>query len=261
MDNNQNIPDSVRNQRVLELMDRGEMTKVAQASTEFIRTQIREDAFTFKIIPFEKATDDMLDRGLDERLRFIRELEPDSPGAKWVSLEGVPEGEYMVGPRYEIPVARLVTPRLVKNIDELRTYKMDLRKVLLSNTIKDGEAEIDRKLIDTCTAIVTDTAGVVPNVAQTYTGKVQWTGFSGGLTRENFIEAKKMLPRGNSSGKYRLRNYIALMNEVTAQDWMKLSALEVGDETVKQMFKEGLTTDTYLGVKCIFTIKSDIVGA
>ena len=95
----------------------------------------------------------MLDRDLDERLRIIEELEPDSPGAKWVPLQSVPDGEYIYGSRYQIPFARVLTRKYTKDIDELRTYKQDLRKILADNSIKDALAEIDGKFIGTCNAI------------------------------------------------------------------------------------------------------------
>ena len=258
METTQNIPVHLMNQRVLDYLDRGDVEKVAQASSDYTRIQVREDSFAMKILTPQKATDDMLDRDLDERIRIIEELEPDSPGAKWVPLQDVPDGEYIYGSRYQIPFARVLTPKFVKDVDELRTYRQDIRKILTQNAIKDGLAEIDGKFIETCTAIVEDTAGGIPG-QQNFTGKVQWVAMSGGLTKENFVEAKKMLPRGNAQGKFRLRNYIALMNDTTAQDWLKLDHAEIGDSTVTTFFKEGLTVDTYLGLKCIFTIKDDLV--
>jgi hypothetical protein len=257
-DTTQNVPVHLLNQRVLDYLDRGEVEKVAQASSDYTRIQLREDSFCMKILTPQKATDDMLDRDLDERLRIIEELEPDSPGAKWVPLQDVPDGEYIYGSRYQIPFARVLTPKFVKDIDELRTYRQDIRKILTQNAIKDGLAEIDGKFIETCVAIAEDTSGSVPG-QQSFTGKVQWIAMSGGLTKDNFVEAKKMLPRGNAQGRFRLRNYIALMNDVTAQDWLKLDHDEIGNETVTRFFNEGLTTDTYLGLKCIFTIKDDLV--
>jgi hypothetical protein len=253
----QNVPTSVVNARILEHLDRDEVKKAQDAATDYTRTQIREESFAFKILPPEKATDDMLDRALDERLQIIWELEPDSPGAKWVPLQTIPDGEYIVGSRYLIPFARVLTPKFVKDIDELRTYRQDLRKILTDNSIKDALAEIDSKFVDTVNAIVNDTPGAgQPN---NVTGKVQMIELSDALNRESFAEAKKMLPRGNSNGKYRLRNYIALMNDVTAQDWLKLTRDQVGGDLAEDFFKNGLTTDTFLGVKAIFTIKDDLV--
>lgn len=253
----QNVPTSVTNERILGYLDRGEMNKVAQAGSEYTRMQIREDGFAGKILPFEKATNDMLDRDLDERLRIIEELAPDSPGAKWIPLQTVPEGEYITGSRYQVPFARLITRKFQKDIDELRTYKQDLRKIISDNSIKDALAEIDGKFIATCDAIVDDVNSGT-NV-QRVTGKTQRINGSGGITKDNWIEAKKMLPRGNEQGKFRMQNHIALMNDVTAQDWQKLDQEAIGNANVERMFNEGLFQDSAYGVKTIFTIKDDIV--
>lgn len=254
----QNVPVETLNRRVIDLLDRGETVKVAQAASDYTRIQIREDSFAMKIMPPQKATDDMLTRDLDERLRIIEELEPDAPAAKWVPLQDTPDGEYIYGSRYVVPFARVLTPKFVKDIDELRTYRQDIRKILTQISIKDGLAEIDGKFTDTLVAICTDTAGGLPG-AQNFTGKVQWIATSGGMTKENLVEAFKMLPRGNANGKFRLRNYIMLMNDVTAQDLKKLSVLEIGNSNVEQMWREGLTTDTTMGLKAIFTIKDDLI--
>jgi hypothetical protein len=258
-DNTQNVPVSVINARILEHLDRGEVKKAQDAATDYTRTQIREESFAFKILPPEKATDDMLARDLDERLRIIWEIEPDSPAAKWVPLQTIPDGEYIKGSRYAIPFARVLTPKFVKDIDELRTYRQDIRKILTDNSIKDGLAEIDTKFINTVNSIVFNAPAA--NAPNNVTGKVQWMDFSDPLNRSSFAEAKKMLPRGSATlpGKYRLRNYIALMNDVTAQDWLKLTRDQVGGDLAEEFFRNGLTTDTFLGVKAIFTIKDNLV--
>jgi hypothetical protein len=257
MDTTQNIPTPVMNAKILESLDRDNVKMAQDASTDYTRTGIREESFAFKIQPPEKATDDMLDRALDETLQIIWEMEPDSPGAKWVPLQTVPDGEYITGSRYIIPFARVLTPKFVKDIDELRTTRQDIRKILTDNSIKDALAAIDSKWISTVNSIVFDApaAGEANNV----TGKVQWVDFADGITRDTFAEAKKLLPRGNAQGKFRMRNYIALMNDVVAQDLLKRPATDVGDEIAGDTWKNGLTTDTIMGVKCIFTIKSDLV--
>ena len=248
------------NRRILDHLENGETRKVAQAASEYTRTQVREEGFTFNILPLEPGTDDDLDRALDERLQCIIELEPDSPGAKWAALQEIPDGEYMTGSRYILPIARVLTRRFWKDLDELRTYRQDLRRILTDNSIKDGLAEIDGKFTALIRSIAEDTAGAVPG-KQLATGKVQWRAFSGGLTKENFIEAKKMLPRGSVDhvGKYRLRNYVALMNDVTAQDFSKLDSDEIGDANVGRMFTEGLTENKFWNVKPIYTIKDDLI--
>ena len=256
----QNVPTPVMNAQILQELTRdGDAgVKMAQsAATNYTRTQIREDSFAFKILPPEKATDDMLDRDLTENLGIIWELEPDSPAAKWVPFQTVPDGEYIKGSRYRIPFARIETPRFHKDIDELRTTRQDIRKILTDNAIKDGLAEIDAKFMATVNSIVFNAAG--PGEPNAVTDKVQWIDIKDGLNRDGFADALKMLPRGNKDGKFRLRNYCCLMNEVTAMDFLKLDHDEVGGEKSQDFFLNGLTTDTVMGLKCLFTIKSDLV--
>ena len=256
MADTQNIPIPVMNSKILESLDRDNVKTAQDASTDYTRIQIREESFAFKVQVPEKATDDMLDRALDERLQIIWEKEPDSPAAKWVPLQTVPDGEYITGSRYIIPFARVVTPKFVKDIDELRTTRQDIRKIMTDNSIKDALAEIDSKWINTVNSIVGDCNE--PGAPNNITGKVQLQSFTDGLTPQSFAEAKKMLPRGNAQGKFRARNYICLMNDVTAQDWLKLKYTDIGDQAT-EFFKNGLTTDTFQGIKAIFTIKADLV--
>lgn len=262
MDQNVSVP--VMNRAIIESLERGEVKKAADATTGMTRIQLREGSFAFKVLPPEQATNDMLVPSLvHDKPMIYWELEPDSPGAKWVPFQTVPKGEYIWGSRYVVPLARVVTPKYEKDLDELRTYKTDLRKVLTDNSIKDGLAEIDGKFISLCDAIVTDTADTTPNTVQNFTGKYQWQVYAGGLTRENFAEAKKMMLRGSTytgmTDKFHLRNHIALMNEVTAQELLKMRRDHAGGDISETMLQDGLTMEKYFGVKLLYTIKSGLV--
>ena len=248
------------NSQILESLenDDGSFVKKAQAAaTNYTRRQIREDSFAFKILPPEKATPEMLRYDMSPELAIVWEREPDSPPAKWVPLQTVPEGEYIQGSRYLIPIARVVTPDLRKDVAELLTTKQDLRKILTDNSIKDGLAEIDSKFIKTVNSVVFNAPA--PGEPNNITGKVQWMDFEGPLDRENFAEATKMLPRGDAEGKGVLRNYCMLMNEVTARDLLKLERNVVGGDKAQDFFLNGLTTDTIFGIKSLFTIKNHLV--
>jgi hypothetical protein len=265
----QNVPTEVMNAQILDSLERGEdgIKKAQAAATDYTRIQIREDSFAAKILPLEKATDDMLHYGMNAtNLEIIWELEPDSPGAKWVPLQTVPEGEYITGSRYSIPMARLFTPKFTVDIDELRTTKQDIRKILCDNAIKDALAEFDAKFISTVNSIVSDVDKTTPIQAggtaaykQALTGKVQMMDFAAGLNRDTFAEARNMLPKGNAEGKFRLRNYCCLMNETTAGQLLKLDRNAVGGDLSQEFFKNGLTIDTFMGLKMMFTIKDDLV--
>ena len=255
----QNVPTPVMNAQILQELSReGDSVKMAQsAATNYTRNQIREASFAFKLLPPEKIGNEQLDRDLTENLGVIWELEPNSPAAKWVPFQTIPDGEYITGSRYRIPFARVVTPHFVKDIDELRTTRQDIRKILTDNSLKDAEAEIDSKFMATVNSIVFNAED--QGLANRVTGKVQWKDFSGELDRRTFADALKLLPTGNAEGKFRLRNYAALMNESTATDFLKLGRDAVGGDKAEDFFLNGLTTDTIMGVKSIFTIKSDLV--
>ena len=242
--------------------------KVAAAAGEMTRTQLREESFAFKIIPVEPASDDMLVPSLThDKPMIYATLEPDSPGAKWVSFQTVAEGEYLYGSRYVIPLARIVTKKYQKDLAELRTYDMDLRKYITDNSVKDGLAEIDGKFIELCNDILDDVTTITVDGTnydvQSHTGKVQSMTFSGGLNKENLAEAGKMMLEGSLfeglNRKYRLRTHVVLMNDVTAQDLLKLDVPEIGDANVDAMFKGGLQMKKVLGLNLIYTIKGDLV--
>lgn len=256
----QNVPTAVMNSAILDELTRensNSVEKTAQASSEYIRLGLREDSFAMKILPPEQATDDMLDRGMQEGLSITVELEPDGPGAKFVPFQTVPDAEYIESSNFRIPFARLLTPKFQKDIDELRTTRMDIRKILTDNALKDAHTEYDRKFIELVNSIVNDCDG--PGEPNHQTGKVQLMEFEGGLNRRTFAQARNMLPRGNAQGKYRLRNDLCLMNEITAGELLTFGRDEVGGDLSQTFFTDGLTIDKFLGVKCVFTIKDDLV--
>ena len=238
--------------------DDGQISKVAQAAQDVTRTQIREGSFANKILPPEQIGNERLAKTMTEDLIVIDDLEPDSPGAKYVPFETVPEGEIITGSRYITPMARIVTPMFTKDIDQLRTYDYPIRKILTDNSIKDGMATHDRKFIDTVNSIVMNTSGGV-GTKHPVTGKVQWMDFGEDLNRENFTEATKMLPRGNGAGKFVARNYLLLAHENTLRDILKLDRNQIGGDLAEEHWKNGLTSTTIMGIKAISTIKNHLV--
>ena len=271
--NTQEVPVSVMNKRILEDLANGDTKRAQAATSEMTRLQLREDSFMGKILPFELADDSMLVPSLShDKPQIYWELEPDSPGAAWVPFQTVPQGEYMFGSRYIIPMARIVTKKYEKDIDELRTYKTDIRRVLTENSVKDGGREIDSKGIGLINAIVTgDGAGALAagthgfeyEYVQPVTGKIQWAGTSLPISREGLADAKKMLIKTSTftglTDKFALRNYICLMNDVTAQDFLKFEREEAGGDLAQDMLQNGLVLDKLMGIKSIYTLKQSLV--
>ena len=235
---------------------RSNLEKVAQTASDVTRTQIREGSFANKILPPETIGNERLTKTMTEDLIVIDDLEPDSPGAKYVPFETVPEGEIITGSRYITPMARIVTPMFTKDIDQLRTYDYPIRKILTDNSIKDGMAAHDRKFIDTVNSIVKNRG---TDLKHPVTGKRQYMKFEEGINRDTFTEATKMLPRGNSQGKFVARNYLMLAHENTLRDILKLDRNEIGGDLAQEHWKNGLTETTIMGIKAISTIKNNLV--
>lgn len=241
----------------------GPITKVAQTASDVTRTQIREGSFANKILPPENIGNERLAKTMTEDLIVIDDLEPDSPGAKYVPFETVPEGEIITGSRYITPMARITTPMFTKDIDQLRTYDYPIRKILTDNSIKDGMATHDRKFIETVNSIVMNTEGG-PGTVHPVTGKLQLMDFAPGtpvgkIERDTFVEATKMLPRGNANGKFVARNYIMLAHENTMRDVLKLNRVEIGGDLAETHWKDGLTETSIFGIKAVTTIKNHLV--
>ena len=245
------------------LMDKNasaaDIEKVDQSANDVTSTNIRDGSFANLILPPEKIGNDRLAPTMTEDLIVIDDLEPDSPGAKYVPFETVPEGEIITGSKYFTPLARIVTPKFTKDIDKLRTYNYPIRKMLTDNSIKDGMATHDRKFIETVNSIVSNTEGGVADAVQKQTGKVQWRDFPEGLNRRTFAEATKMLPAGDENDKFIARNYVCLAHENTLRDILKLDRIEIGGDLAQDQWKNGLTGTTIMGIKTISTIKRSLV--
>ena len=234
------------------------LEKVAQTASDVTRTQIREGSFANKILPPETIGNERLTKTMTEDLIVIDDLEPDSPGAKYVPFETVPEGEIITGSRYLTPMARIVTPKFTKDIDQLRTYDYPIRKILTDNSIKDGMATHDRKFIETVNSIVTNTEDG-PGTIHPVTRKLQFIDFDQPLDRSTFVDATKLLPRGNVDGKFVARNYLMLAHENTLREILKLDRQEVGGDKAQDFFLNGLTETSLFGIKSVSTIKNNLV--
>jgi len=134
--------------------------QAVDAVNDFTRTKMREDGFYRRIIPPLPISNDELDRQVDtDKPVKIVDKEPDSPAAISIPFATLPTNLYIRGPRYKVSFDRIVTPRFTKDVDELRTWYMDIRQVLSDNAIKDMLAEEDGKFIAAVKTALGGTAG------------------------------------------------------------------------------------------------------
>lgn len=232
--------------------ENGELTKVASASTSVIRTEIREDGFTRKIIKPKMIGNEDLDRTeLHDRPVIIEEIETSSKGAYTLPFNKDTEGQTYYGPKGIIEFFTIKTPRYYKNVDELRTYRHDIRKLITEKALKDIQTEEDGHFINGIDTIVGSPTGVgAAGVQQNFN-------INGGITRNTYTELKKILQR------QRLNNGVFLMNRQTAVEFEKWHHDEWGGSNVQDVTTKGLTgamKDSQLfGIPHIFTIKDELI--
>lgn len=240
------------NETLFEQLDTPGMQKQAiDAVNDFTRTKMREDGFYRRIMPPLTITNDELDRQVDtDKPVKVVDKEPDSPAAVSIPFATLPTNFYIRGPRYRVMFDRIVSPRAVKDVDELRTYVIDIRQVLSDNMIKDMLAEEDSKFINALDAAVgaVDTDNPLSGVKQNVT-------ISGGITRETIVDALKVMPQTPS----RFEVETCLVNNITIKELLKFGRDEMGGDFSQEIIKNGWAETNFLNCRWIVTIKQNLV--
>jgi hypothetical protein len=235
----------------LNMFESGMEKQAADAVNDYIRVRMREDGFARRILPPVQITNDELDRQVDtDKPVKVVDKEPNSPGAISVPFATLPINRYIRGPRFRVMFDRILTPKFTKDIDELRTYDMDIRQILSDNAIKDMLAEEDGKWIAVVNNLLVSQGGTVPE-----TGTVQWRSIAGGITRDTIAESMKIMP----STPNHLNPSTILVNNVTIWDVVKFGRDEIGGDLSQELFERGFAEREIMGVRWIITIKRDLV--
>jgi len=229
----------------------GSVKSASAAGTNMIRRRIREDGFLRNIIPPETVTDTDLDRVVEhDRPVIIEDMEPSSPGAVSIPFGASTDSQTYYGNKYTVVFNPITTKEYTKDVNELRTYRMDLRQVITDNSLKDMQTEEDGQYISICDQIVGPSNGVGA------TGLQQNFDIQGGITRDTYVEVLSKLENFN------LNNGVFLMNRRTAKEFLKFDRSEIGGDLAEKLFTDGLTAlqeAKIFGVRHLFTIKRDLV--
>lgn len=240
------------NQTIFDQLNTPGMEKTAiDAINDFTRYKVREDGIHRRIIPPLQISNDELDRQVDtDKPVKVVDKENDSPAAISIPFGTLPINVYIRGTRYRVMFDRIVTPRFTKDVDELRTYVMDIRQVLSDNAIKDMLAEEDSKFLSAVNTALVAVDTVVP-----YSGGVQWATISGGITRETLQDAFKIMPKL----PYHLEVHTVLINNVSIREVQKWGRDEIGGDFAQDLVKNGWSEQNFMNARWIITIKRDLV--
>lgn len=258
------------NQAFFNLLDRNMIKEAESAANEFVRVYMREESFADKVLPPQQIGNDELDRQVDtDKPVKIVDREPNSPGAVSVPFGQLPFNRYIRGPRFRVLFERIQSPRFTKDVDELRTYDMDIRQVLSDNSIKDMAAEKDGKFIGTVDVIVGTMGYATITADETGSGASAATPTNlnsgkfrnyqltdaNGISRETLTEILKIIPATPS----RIETQTVLCNNLTIKDVIKFGRDEMGGDLAEEVLLNGWTERVFLGVRWIVTIKRDLV--
>jgi hypothetical protein len=232
--------------------DPGLEKEAVDSVNDFTRTKMREDGFYRRIMPPTPIGNDELDRAVDtEKPIKIVDKEPDSPAAISIPFATLPTNLYIRGPRYRVMFDRISTPRFTKDVDELRTWIMDIRQVLSDNAIKDMLAEEDGKFIRAVNTAIVGAGLTVPT-----SGTVQHEVISGGITRDTLWDGMKVMPNTPSN----LEVHLVLCNNITIKEVCKFTHNEMGGNTISEdIMKNGWSLQKFMGVNWLITIKKGLV--
>jgi hypothetical protein len=244
--------DQLLNEAVFESLYTPGQEKVAiDAVNDFTRVRMREDGFYRKIIPPLQIANDELDRQVDtDKPVKVVDKEPDSPAAISIPFATLPTNLYIRGPRYRVMFDRIVTPRFTKDVDELRTWVMDIRQVLSDNAIKDMLAEEDSKFLSAVNAAL-----IGANQTVNWSGAVQWETIDGGITRDTLLDSFKIMPRTDGH----LEVATVLINNVSIKEVQKFGRDEMGGDFSQQVLRDGWAEAEFMNAQWVITIKRDLV--
>jgi hypothetical protein len=231
----------------------GFVKKASLVTSKATRTQIREEGFQRAILPFDTITNEDLDYSGDSELPLVWfEMEPDSPPARTVPYDTTPNTFSYQSEKYVVLISVITTEEATKNINQLRTYKTDIRQIVNDNMLRDIHTQEDTSFIVTCDRIVGNQVALStgPGV------EAQNVHLGGAVSRQNIKRATSFLQ------ERQLPINCFLVNQRTANEFLGWHRDEIGGDLAQDLLRKGLKgLDRFemFGVPYISTIKNDLV--
>jgi len=231
--------------------------QLSEAGRQYVKTELLEAAFSRAILPQEPITTADCQRNkYDNSLYVIRDIEP-SASALGVDNMGEPDGTYVKGERYIIPIVNFVTKRFQITVEDLRAYQYKITK-----RIEDKSVPILERLEDKFFMRLMGAAAFSSPLAAGNKAKMVGTGGVSPVNLEfqarDFIKIKNTLASGiNGSDPKKKEVACLLMTQEIYESAVLL--VNAGDDFGKDRVLNGITSDTLFGTKVIRTIKSDLL--
>lgn len=231
----------------------GSMEKEAKAFDTMIRRKLREDAISPAILPYVDVTRDDLayyDKGED--LFIICEMEPDQAAPSTTTFEDTPETWDYEAQKFRLTFHANITPEWTKNVDRLMAYRMDLRELVVDNSLRDLSRQKDIMFFRD----VDEICGPKPGAISNY-GMEQHVVYGDAVTRESVVNAAQIIP------DRQLLLGVCVVNRRTFSQFAKWNRTEMGGDFAQELIRKGLRAfekaEIY-GTDYIVTAKHDIIN-
>lgn len=228
------------NKSFLRKIEEGRIKEAQDAASAFIRSKLRQTAFSREVLTPVLLAEDEIDRDeYDDTPKKIVEKEPDSV-ATFVTFQGTGDRTWFKGPRYSIKFGKIETQRFTKSKFELMTYQNDIRKILSDNSVKDMADVEDGKFIETCIECVSGKTDQDLSLPGPLTMDVISTGVKAHVSRK--------VPIGK-----------LLMSKQLYYDLLKIPYTSIG-QVASRHYDDGVEQEEKIaGFPVVTTIKNDIV--
>ncbi len=226
--------------------------QLTEAGRQYVKTELQESAFSRAILPQEPISTSDCQRNIhDNSLYLIRDIEP-GVSALGVDNLGEPDGNYIRGERYTIPIVNFATKRFQITVEDLRAYQYKITK-----RIEDKSVPILERLEDQFFLRIIGAAARISNKVVAGGTKQMKTGLPQ-IDPTDHIHLKNVLQAGiNGGATKKLECAAMLMTNETYETVVMLPSH--GDDFGKDRVLNGITSDTVYGTRVIRTIKSDLL--
>ena len=230
------------------------LEKTASAASSFTRRRMREESFITSVIPFTKINNSDLHELIDsEEPVCLFEMEAAQWSPKVISFNDTGDTHNYIANKYYLSFYTNTTPEWTKNVDYLRTYRSDVRQLIVDNSLRDLSRLRDVKTI----AEVDEICGPVAGGVSEHTGLEQYVVYPGRLDRDNWVSCKNIL------SQRMLTNGVFLCNQITWSEFQRWNRTEAGGDISEKMFLEGngaFKSATVGDIPFVVTMKTDVVN-
>lgn len=248
------------NQRFLEKVSTvAGQAELQEAGRQYVKIELLEAAFSRAILPQEPITTADCQRNLnDNSLYLIRDIEPEAE-AVGVDNLGEPDGKYVSGQRYKIPVINFTTKRFQITVEDLRAYQYKITKRIEDKSVPVLEKLEDKyfmKLVGAAIAYASPNSKAVKESTST-SGNLQLSALDI-VKITNTLAGGTPVPSAGAGLDLKKKELACLL---MAQESFEYAVVlpSAGDDFGKDRVLNGITSDTLYGKKVVKTIKTDIV--